>query len=101
NAALAELGVGRQGKAGALQQLRKAGLIAVEDRPGKSPPVTVGFVEMWRGAKSRGGGSQKQTGRGRKSCYPVSSITLLYIFSLKVGIRYCDIGLLILTSGYG
>ena len=45
NAALAELGVGRYGKAGALQQLRKAGLIAVEDRPGKSPLVTVRFVD--------------------------------------------------------
>ena len=46
NAALAELGVGRQGKARALQQLRKAGLIAVEDRRGKSPLVTVRFVEI-------------------------------------------------------
>ena len=46
NAALAQLGVGRQGKSRALQQLRGAGLVAVEERRGRSPLVTVRFVEM-------------------------------------------------------
>jgi hypothetical protein len=45
NPALAELGVNRKGKTRALQQLRRAGLVAVEERPGKSPRVTVRFVE--------------------------------------------------------
>ena len=40
-----KLGVNRQGKRSALQQLRKAGLIAVEERPKKSPIVTVRFVD--------------------------------------------------------
>ena len=38
-------GVGRKGKRGALQHLRRAGLIAVEERPHKSPIVTVRFVD--------------------------------------------------------
>ena len=46
NAALAQLGVRRQGKSRALQQLRGAGLVAVEERRGRSPLVTVRFVEM-------------------------------------------------------
>ena len=40
-----KLGVGRKGKRGALQHLRRAGLIAVEERPRKSPIVTVRFVD--------------------------------------------------------
>ena len=46
NAALAQLRVRRQGKSRALQQLRGAGLVAVEERRGRSPLVTVRFVEM-------------------------------------------------------
>jgi len=45
NEALARKGVGRMGKVRALQQLRKAGLIGVEDRPRKSPIVTVRFLD--------------------------------------------------------
>jgi hypothetical protein len=44
-ATMQNLGVGRKGKRGALQQLRRAGLIAVEERPDKSPIVTVRFVD--------------------------------------------------------
>ena len=44
-ATMQKLGVGRKGKRGALQQLRRAGLIAVEERPHKSPIVTVRFVD--------------------------------------------------------
>ena len=40
-----KLGVGRKGKRGALQHLRQAGLITVEERPRKSPIVTVRFVD--------------------------------------------------------
>jgi hypothetical protein len=40
-----KFGVSRNGKRGALQQLRRAGLIAVEERPRKSPIVTVRFVD--------------------------------------------------------
>jgi DNA-binding FadR family transcriptional regulator len=40
-----KLGVGRKGKRSALQQLRRAGLISVEQRPRKSPIVTVRFVD--------------------------------------------------------
>jgi hypothetical protein len=45
NEALAKKGVGRKGKAIALQELRAAGLVAVDERPRKSPLVTVRFVE--------------------------------------------------------
>ena len=38
-------GVSRNGKRRALQQLRRKGLIAVEERPSKSPVVTVRFVD--------------------------------------------------------
>jgi hypothetical protein len=44
-ATMEKLGVGRKGKRGALQHLRRAGLIAVEERPRKSPIVTVRFVD--------------------------------------------------------
>jgi len=44
-AALHKLGVSRKGKKTALQQLRKAGLIEVEERPRKSPIVKVRFKE--------------------------------------------------------
>jgi hypothetical protein len=44
-ATMQELGVGRKGKRGALEHLRRAGLIAVEERPHKSPIVTVRFVD--------------------------------------------------------
>ena len=40
-----KLGISRNGKRSALHQLRRAGLIAVEERPRKSPVVTVRFVE--------------------------------------------------------
>jgi hypothetical protein len=39
------LGVSRNGKRGALQQLRRAGLIAVEERPDKNPIVRVRWVD--------------------------------------------------------
>lgn len=45
NVALRKLGVSRKGKQSALQQLRKAGLIEVEERPRKSPIVKVRFKE--------------------------------------------------------
>ena len=38
-------GVSRKGKRGALEQLRRAGLVAVEERPRKSPIVTVRWME--------------------------------------------------------
>ena len=44
-ATMRKLGVSRNGKRGALRQLRRAGLIAVEERPRKSPLVTVRFVD--------------------------------------------------------
>jgi hypothetical protein len=44
-AALLKLGVNRDGKRSALRQLRKAGLIEVEERPRKSPIVKVRFRE--------------------------------------------------------
>jgi hypothetical protein len=44
-ATMRNLGVSRNGKRGALRQLRRAGLIAVEERPRKSPLVTVRFVD--------------------------------------------------------
>jgi hypothetical protein len=44
-ATMRKLGVSRNGKRGALHQLRRAGLIAVEERPRKSPIVTVRFVD--------------------------------------------------------
>jgi hypothetical protein len=44
-ARLRKFGVSRNGKRGALQKLRRAGLIAVEERPRKSPIVTVRFVD--------------------------------------------------------
>ena len=40
-----KLGISRNGKRSALHQLRRAGLIAVEERPRKSPVVTVRFVD--------------------------------------------------------
>jgi hypothetical protein len=43
NVALVKAGVGRRGKALALSELRKAGLIAVEQRPKRNPVVTVRF----------------------------------------------------------
>jgi hypothetical protein len=43
NVALAKVGVGREGKAIALRELRKTGLIAVEQRPSRNPVVTVRF----------------------------------------------------------
>jgi hypothetical protein len=43
NVALANAGVGRRGKALALRELRKAGLVAVEQYSGKSPLITVRF----------------------------------------------------------
>ena len=44
-ARLRKLGVSRNGKRGALKQLRGVGLIAVEERSRKSPIVTVRFVK--------------------------------------------------------
>jgi hypothetical protein len=46
NTALAANGVDRKGKATALRQLRKAGLISVEERPNRSPILTVRFLEQ-------------------------------------------------------
>jgi hypothetical protein len=43
--AMRRLGVSRNGKRGALDQLRRAGLIAVEERPDKNPIVTVRWVD--------------------------------------------------------
>jgi hypothetical protein len=43
NVALAKVGVGREGKAIALRELRKARLVAVEERPNRNPLVTVRF----------------------------------------------------------
>jgi hypothetical protein len=43
NVALAKVGVGREGKAIALRELRKAGLIAVEQHTRQNPVVTVRF----------------------------------------------------------
>jgi hypothetical protein len=45
NAGARRWGVGRDGKATALRVLREAGLVAVEERPKKSPLVTVRFTE--------------------------------------------------------
>jgi hypothetical protein len=44
NVALAKIGVSRRGKMGALRELRKAGLIAVEEREKRSPVVTLRYV---------------------------------------------------------
>ena len=44
-AAMRKQGVSRNGKRSALQQLRRAGLIAVAERPRKSPIVTVRFMD--------------------------------------------------------
>jgi hypothetical protein len=44
-ARMRKFGVSRNGKRGAPQQLRRAGLIAVEERPNKNPIVTVRFVD--------------------------------------------------------
>ena len=44
-ATMQKLGVSRNGKRRALHQLRRAGLIAVEERPSKSPIVTVRFTD--------------------------------------------------------
>jgi hypothetical protein len=43
--AMRRLGVSRNGKRGALNQLRRAGIIAVEERPDKNPIVTVRRVD--------------------------------------------------------
>jgi hypothetical protein len=43
NVALVKVGVGREGKAIALRELRRAGLITVEQRPNRNPLVTVRF----------------------------------------------------------
>ena len=45
NAVMKRWGVGREGKVAALQALRTAGLVRVEERPKKSPLVTVLFVD--------------------------------------------------------
>jgi hypothetical protein len=45
NAGAERWGVGRRGKAIALDTIRKAGLVAVEERPKKSPLVTVRFTD--------------------------------------------------------
>jgi len=45
NAALQKLGVSRNGKRAALEQLRAAGLIAVEWRPNKNPVVKVRWTD--------------------------------------------------------
>jgi hypothetical protein len=45
NSTMRKLGVSRNGKRNALSQLREAGLIAVEERPRKSPIITVRFVD--------------------------------------------------------
>jgi hypothetical protein len=42
--AMRRRGVSRNGKRAALNQLRRAGLIAVEERPDKNPIVTVRWV---------------------------------------------------------
>ena len=44
-ATMRKLGVSRYGKRSALNQLRRAGLVAVEERPSKSPIVTVRFTD--------------------------------------------------------
>ena len=44
-ARMRKIGVSRNGKRGALQKLRRAGLIEVEERQRKSPIVTVRFVD--------------------------------------------------------
>ena len=44
-ATMRKLGVSRYGKRSALHQLRRAGLVAVEERPSKSPIVTVRFTD--------------------------------------------------------
>ena len=44
-ATMRKLGVTRYGKRSALNQLRRAGLVAVEERPSKSPIVTVRFTD--------------------------------------------------------
>jgi hypothetical protein len=43
--AMRRLGVSRNGKRGAIDQLRRAGLIAVEERTDKNPIVTVQWVD--------------------------------------------------------
>ena len=43
--AMRRVGVSRNGKRGALDQLRRAGLIAVQERPDKNPIVTVRWVD--------------------------------------------------------
>jgi hypothetical protein len=43
NVALANVGVGREGKAIALRELRRAGLVAVEQRASRNPIATVRF----------------------------------------------------------
>ena len=44
-ARMRKLGVSRNGKRGALQQLRQAGLIAVEERANKNPIITVRWTD--------------------------------------------------------
>jgi hypothetical protein len=44
NVALAKIGVSRRGKASALHELRKAGLIAVEEREKRSPIITLRYA---------------------------------------------------------
>jgi hypothetical protein len=43
-ARMRKLSVSRNGKRNAIKQLRRAGLVAVEERPRKSPIVTVRFA---------------------------------------------------------
>jgi hypothetical protein len=45
NTGLRAAGVGRRGKAVALRELCKAGLIGVEQRPSRSPVVTLRFLD--------------------------------------------------------
>jgi hypothetical protein len=45
NQAMHKIGVGREGKRNALCQLREAGLVAVEERPRKSPIVKVRWTD--------------------------------------------------------
>jgi hypothetical protein len=45
NLAAGKAGVSRSSKARAIQQLRKAGLILVQDRPRKSPIIKAMFVD--------------------------------------------------------
>jgi hypothetical protein len=45
NTGLRAAGVGKDGKAIALRELRRAGLIAIEPRPNRSPVITIRFID--------------------------------------------------------